>query len=68
MPTLRWAVMGCLTLFVALSSAQAQDFGMYPMVQVPRGEISASAYFLNHAPSECLADTHSSEFSLSLER
>jgi hypothetical protein len=36
--------------FAALGSGQAQSFGMYPMVQVPRGEISASAYFLDHAP------------------
>jgi hypothetical protein len=47
---LRLAVLGCWTLFSALGSAQAQDFGQYPIQQVPSDEITASAYFLDHAP------------------
>jgi hypothetical protein len=49
-PMLRLAAVGVWALFAALGSAQAQDFGMYPMLQVPLGEIQASAYFLDHAP------------------
>jgi hypothetical protein len=49
-PMLRWTAVGIWALFAALGSAQAQDFGMYPMLQVPPGEIRASAYFLDHAP------------------
>ena len=50
LPMLRWTAVGFGALFAALGSGQAQAFGMYPMVQIPRGEISASAYFLDHAP------------------
>lgn len=49
-PTLRLAVVGCWAMFAALASAQGQDFGMYPMLQVPQSEVSASEYFLDHAP------------------
>lgn len=49
-PTLRLAVVGCWAMFAGLASAQAQDFGMWPMLEVPQGEITASAYFLDHAP------------------
>ena len=51
---LRWTAVGFWALFAALGSAQAQDFGMYPMLQVPQGEISASAYFLDHAPPDAM--------------
>ena len=44
--------MGSWALFAALGSAQSQDFGMYPMLQVPPAEITASAYFLDHAPRQ----------------
>jgi hypothetical protein len=50
MPMLRLTAVGCWALFAALGSAQAQDFGMYPMLQMPSGEIQASSYFLDHAP------------------
>jgi hypothetical protein len=50
MPVLRLTAVGCWALFAALGSAQAQDFGMYPMLQMPPAEIQASAYFLDHAP------------------
>jgi len=50
-PSLRLAVVGCWAMFAALASAQGQDFGMYPMIQVSQSEISASEYFLDHAPS-----------------
>lgn len=50
MPLARWAAVGIWLLFAALGSAQAQDFGMYPMIEVPQGEINASSYFLDHAP------------------
>jgi hypothetical protein len=49
-PTLRLAIIGCWTAFAALGSAQSQDFGMYPVLVVPQSEISAGAYFLDHAP------------------
>jgi hypothetical protein len=49
-PSLRLAVVGCWAMFAALASAQGQDFGMYPMLQVPQSEVSASEYFLDHAP------------------
>ena len=54
MPMLRWAAVGFFALFAALGSAQAQDFGQYPTLQVPQGEISASAYFLDHAPPDAM--------------
>lgn len=47
---LRLAVAGCWALFAGLGSAQAQDFGMWQMAEVPQSEITASAYFLDHAP------------------
>jgi len=50
MPVLRWTAVGLWALFAALGSAQSQDFGMYPMLQIPPSEITASAYFLDHAP------------------
>jgi hypothetical protein len=49
-PMLRWTAVGFWAVFAGLGSAQAQDFGMYPMLLVPPGEIRASAYFLDHAP------------------
>lgn len=49
-PAFRLVVVGCWTTFAALASAQAQDFGMYPVLLVTQSEISASAYFLDHAP------------------
>jgi hypothetical protein len=54
-PLIRRSMLGSMAvgfwaLFAGLGSAQAQDFGLYPMLQVPQGEISASAYFLDHAP------------------
>lgn len=47
---LGWVAVGCWALFAALGSAQAQEFGMFSMLQVPSAEISASAYFLDHSP------------------
>jgi hypothetical protein len=49
-PMLRWTAVGFWALYAALGSAQAQDFGLYPQLHVPPADISASAYFLNHAP------------------
>jgi len=49
-PMLRLAATGLWALFAAVGSAQAQDFGMYPMLYVPPGEIAAGTYFLDHAP------------------
>jgi hypothetical protein len=49
-PALRLTAVGCWALFAGLGSAQAQDFGMYPMMYVPPGEVAASTYFLDHAP------------------
>ena len=54
LPMLRWTAVGFWALFAALGSGQAQTFGMYPMIQVQRGEISASAYFLDHAPPKAV--------------
>ena len=53
-PTLRLTAVGCWAVFAALGSAQAQDFGMWSMVEVPEGEISASTYFLDHSPSNAV--------------
>jgi hypothetical protein len=53
-PSLRLAVVGCWAMFAALASAQGQDFGMYPMLQVPQSEVSASEYFLDHAPQNAV--------------
>ena len=50
MPLVRWTAVGIWLLLAALGSSQAQDFGMYSMIEVPPGEISASTYFLDHAP------------------
>jgi hypothetical protein len=50
-PMLRWSVVGCWAIFAAMGSAQAQGFGMYPMVFVQPSEISADAYFMDHAPT-----------------
>jgi hypothetical protein len=50
-PMLRLAAVGLWGIFAALASAQAQDFGQYPMSQMPLSEIQASEYFLNHAPA-----------------
>jgi hypothetical protein len=44
------AIAGCWAMFAGLASAQAQDFGMWPMIEVSQAEISASTYFLDHAP------------------
>ena len=52
MPMLRWTAVGFWALFAALGSAQAAGFGMYAMSLVPPGEVSASAYFLEHAPAK----------------
>jgi hypothetical protein len=51
LPMLRWSVAGCWAIFAAMGSAQSQDFGMYQMVFVQPSEISADAYFLDHAPT-----------------
>jgi hypothetical protein len=45
-----WAAVGIWALFAALGSAQSQSFGSFSMEQVPSAEISASSYFLDHAP------------------
>ena len=50
MPMPWLTALGVWVLFAALGSAQSQDFGMYPMSQIPAAEITASAYFLDHAP------------------
>jgi hypothetical protein len=62
LPMLRWTAVGFWALFAALGSAQAQDFGMYPMLQVPPGEIRASAYFLDHAPPKATLVLAASNF------
>lgn len=50
LPMMSLILAGAWTLFAALGSAQAQDFGMYPIMQVQPSEIAASDYFLNNAP------------------
>ncbi len=50
-PMLRLIVVGSWALFAALASAQAADFGQFPVIQMPLTEVSAAAYFLDHAPS-----------------
>lgn len=61
MPMLRWATLGIWALYAGLGSAQAQDFGMFPQLQVPSADISASEYFLNHAPANSEIVTATSE-------
>lgn len=50
-PKFRLMAVGSWALFAALASAQAADFGQFPVIQMPLEEISAAAYFLDHAPS-----------------
>src|ERR1019366_2030027 len=68
MPILRWTAVGFWALFAALGSGQAQAFGMYPMDQVPSGEISASAYFLDHAPPKAMLVLGAANFPSRLNR
>lgn len=49
-PMMCWTLVGAWTLLAALGSAQAQDFGMYQIMQVQPSEIAVSDYFLNNAP------------------
>ena len=49
--TLRLTVLAAWAILAALGSSQAAEFGQYPAVQVPSEDISASEYFLNHAPT-----------------
>jgi hypothetical protein len=60
--TLRWMAVAFWALFAALGSGQSQDFGMYPLSQVPQSEISASEYFLDHAPRNSLLMLVSANF------
>ena len=50
LPMMCWTLAGAWTLFAALGSAQAQDFGMYEIMQAQPSEIAASDFFLNNAP------------------
>jgi hypothetical protein len=61
-PMLRWTAVGFWAVFAGLGSAQAQDFGMYPMLVVPPGEIRASEYFLDHAPPKATLVLAASNF------
>ena len=49
-PRLTLVAVGLWSLFAAVASAQSADFGQYPVLQMPAGELRASAYFLDHAP------------------
>jgi len=49
LPVLTLAVVACWGIFAGLGSAQAQDFGLFQVTQVPTGEIAAADYFLDHA-------------------
>jgi hypothetical protein len=44
------AAVGGWALFAALGSAQSQIYGIFSFSQIPASEISASTYFLDHAP------------------
>ena len=61
-PMLRLTAVASWALFAALGSAQAADFGQYPVLQMPQGEITASAYFLDHAPSKAVLVMAASNF------
>jgi hypothetical protein len=53
-PMPRWTFVGAWALLAALGSAQVQDFGLFTTAQITLGEIQASAYFLDHAPSNSM--------------
>jgi hypothetical protein len=50
LPVMCWTIAGAWTLFAGLGSAQAQDFGMYQIMQAQPSEIAAGNFFLNNAP------------------
>lgn len=49
-PRFKLVAVGVWALFAFLASAQAGDFGQFPVIQMPLSEVNASAYFLDHAP------------------
>jgi hypothetical protein len=49
-PMFKLVTVGLWATFAALASAQAQDFGQFPVIQMPPEEVSAAAYFLDYAP------------------
>ncbi len=50
-PMLRLGAVGLWGMFAALASAQAQNFGQYPVNVIPMSEVQASEYFFNNAPA-----------------
>jgi hypothetical protein len=61
MPMLRWTAVGFWAVFAGLGSAQSQVFGMYPMLVLP-GEVRASTYFLDHAPTNSMLVLAAADF------
>jgi hypothetical protein len=49
-PVRRLAAVGLWAMFSAFATAQSQDFGQYPVIQVPLAEVHASEYFDDYAP------------------
>ena len=49
-PRLRLAAVALWAIFAAIASAQAGDFGQYPVIKMPEEEVQASQYFFDHAP------------------
>ena len=61
-PMPRWAFVGVWALLAAVGSAQVQDFGLFTAEQITSGEIQASAFFLDHAPSNSMLVLAVSDF------
>lgn len=55
--TLGLAAVAAWALFAAVGSAQSQLYGIFAFAQVTTSEISASTYFLDHAPSNTVLVT-----------
>ena len=49
-PVFRLVAMGTWAVIASFGSAQAGNFGQFGMLEMPTEEITASTYFLNHAP------------------
>ncbi len=63
-PTLCLAVLGCWAMFAGLGSAQAQDFGMWPMILVTAGRDQRKCVLLESCSAKGRADTSGGKFPL----
>ena len=49
-PVFRLVAVGSLALCAGLGSVQSGEFGQFAILEMPAEEVTASAYFLDHAP------------------